>query len=137
MAFHFPKASQAIPSAFASRPNRSGLAAAIQHPLGQLPRDQDHDRSVGAAFGSLKGPGGGVRGELPTIRIRVDRVIERLRVIVAGRKDEGSAGLLAAWLNRARYPAGGASEEAVDMETGAQERASLAQNLRAFRAPRR
>ncbi|MBS0190721.1 MAG: DUF2089 family protein [Phycisphaerales bacterium] len=128
MAFHFPKGVPSYPVGVRveAPADPARAAGAIQHPLGQLPReDQDLIVQLVLHSGSLKDLAAAYGVSYPTIRIRVDRVIERLRVIVAGRKDEGVRGLLARLVEQGEVSeqAARAIEEAVDMETGAQERA--------------
>lgn len=71
------------------------------HPLAALPReDQDLIVQLVLRSGSLKDLAAVYQVSYPTIRIRVDRVIERLRVIVAGRKPDGVSELLAQMVER-------------------------------------
>lgn len=71
------------------------------HPLGMLRReDQDLITQLVLHSGSLKDLASTYEVSYPTIRNRLDRVIERLRVIVAGRKPDGVAELLSQMIER-------------------------------------
>ena len=79
------------------------------HPLAALPReDQDLITQLVLHSGSLKDLASAYDVSYPTIRIRVDRVIERLRVIIAGRKPDGVSELLAQMVERGEIAAGAA-----------------------------
>ena len=79
------------------------------HPLLALPRE-DLDLVVELVLqsGSLKGLAESYGVSYPTIRGRLDRVIERLRAIVAGRSPDEMTELLAALVERGELSASGA-----------------------------
>ncbi|MBL8887006.1 MAG: DUF2089 family protein [Phycisphaerales bacterium] len=114
MAFNFPNGVPKFPAGVKSEKISSLVSASMQaaagdhtiwgpapHPLASLPRD-DQDLIVQLVLhsGSLKELAAAYDVSYPTIRIRVDRVIERLRVIVAGRKPDGVGELLAEMVGR-------------------------------------
>ncbi|MGH7244916.1 MAG: DUF2089 family protein [Phycisphaerales bacterium] len=71
------------------------------HPLAALRReDQDLIVQLVLHSGSLKDLATTYDVSYPTIRNRLDKVIERLRVIVAGRKPNGVSELLAQMVER-------------------------------------
>lgn len=71
------------------------------HPLLALPReDLDLVAELVLASGSLKDLAAAYSVSYPTIRARVDRVIERLRAAVAGRPRDPLAELLADLVDR-------------------------------------
>ncbi len=79
------------------------------HPLGSLPReDQDLIVQLVLHSGSLKDLASTYEVSYPTIRNRLDRVIERLRAIVAGRKPDGVSELLAQMVERGEIAPGAA-----------------------------
>ncbi|MBX3379908.1 MAG: DUF2089 family protein [Phycisphaeraceae bacterium] len=79
------------------------------HPLAALPReDQDLIVQLVLHSGSFKDLAAVYQVSYPTIRIRVDRVIERLRVIVAGRKPDEIGELLAHMVERGEISAAAA-----------------------------
>jgi len=89
------------------------------HPLAALPReDQDLVTQLVLHSGSLKELASVYEVSYPTIRIRVDRVIERLRVIIAGRKPDGVGELLAQMVERREIAPAAANtiREAVRMQ---------------------
>lgn len=66
------------------------------HPLGALPReDLDLIAQLVLHSGSLKDLAGAYGVSYPTIRTRLDRVIERLRAAVEGRRPDPVSELLA------------------------------------------
>lgn len=122
MAFNFPNGVPKFPAGVKSEKISSLVSASMQaaagdhgnwgpapHPLASLPSD-DQDLIVQLVLhsGSLKDLAAAYDVSYPTIRIRVDRVIERLRVIVAGRKPDGVSELLAQMVERGEIAAGAA-----------------------------
>lgn len=76
-------------------------AASDDHPLGRLPReDQDLIVQLVLHSGSLKDLAATYEVSYPTIRLRLNRVIERLRAVIAGRKPDGVTELLARMVER-------------------------------------
>ncbi|MBN8598726.1 MAG: DUF2089 family protein [Planctomycetes bacterium] len=107
MAFNFPNAVPKFPAAVkgreiaASQPIGVASPASDEHPLGALPReDQDLIVQLVLHSGSLKDLAASYDVSYPTIRNRLDRVIERLRVIVQSRKPDGVRELLAQMVER-------------------------------------
>lgn len=79
------------------------------HPLAALKReDQDLIVQLVLHSGSLKDLAATYDVSYPTIRIRLDRVIERLRVIVQSRKPDGVRELLAQMVQRGEVSAAAA-----------------------------
>ena len=78
-------------------------------PLGELNED---DREFVLRFllasGSLKELAQGYGVSYPTIRLRLDKVLDRLRALVAGRKPDAMADLLADLVARGEVAAGAA-----------------------------
>lgn len=71
------------------------------HPLAQLAKeDQELVLELVLAGGSLKQVAEEYGVSYPTIRVRLDRVIERLRALVAGRRLDPLAELLARLVER-------------------------------------
>ncbi|MBX3387878.1 MAG: DUF2089 family protein [Phycisphaeraceae bacterium] len=134
MAFNFPNGVPKFPASVKARPRPSSErpqsselrdAAAIEqaaaHPLARLPReDQDLIVHLVLCSGSLKELASAYEVSYPTIRIRLDRVIERLRVIIAGREPGGIAELLEQMIARGDLAADAADliREAVRAERG-------------------
>lgn len=112
MAFNFPNAVPKFPNAVKSERHDTSPPAASHsgahsqagldgHPLGALPReDQDLIVQLVLHSGSLKDLAATYDVSYPTIRNRLDRVIQRLRVIVEGRRPDGLAELLAQMVER-------------------------------------
>lgn len=114
MAFNFPNGVPKFPAGVKSRPSPSagrpqsiaspsaaGTDHASIHPLAKLPReDQDLIVQLVLRSGSLKDLASAYEVSYPTIRIRLDRVIERLKVIVAERPLGGVAELLERMVER-------------------------------------
>ena len=72
-----------------------------QHPLTQLAKeDQDLVLELVLRGGSLKEVAEAYGVSYPTIRSRLDRVIDRLRAIVAGRRPDPLAEMLARLVER-------------------------------------
>lgn len=100
MAFNFPNAVPKFPNAVKSERHDASPPAASHsgvhsqagldgHPLGALPReDQDLIVQLVLHSGSLKDLAATYDVSYPTIRNRLDRVIQRLRVIVEGRRPD-------------------------------------------------
>lgn len=123
MAFNFPNGVPKFPAGVKSEKISSLVSASMQaaagdhgnwapasHPLASLPReDQDLIVQLVLHSGSLKDLAAAYDVSYPTIRIRVDRVIERLRVIIAGRKPDGVAELLAQMVERGEIAPAAAS----------------------------
>ncbi len=81
-----------------SSSNAEGLAG---HPLAQLPReDLDLITELVVKSGSLKELAETYDVSYPTIRARLDRVIERLRGILKGRRPDPLSELLATLVER-------------------------------------
>jgi hypothetical protein len=75
--------------------------ATFQHPLATLPReDLDLITELVIQSGSLKDLAAAYGVSYPTIRARVDRVIDRLKEAVAGRKPDPFSELLANLVQR-------------------------------------
>lgn len=115
MAFNFPNAVPKFPAAVkgrevtASQPIGVASVASEEHPLGALPReDQDLIVQLVLQSGSLKDLAASYEVSYPTIRNRLDRVIERLRVIVQSRKPDGVRELLAQMVERGEVSAAAA-----------------------------
>ncbi len=87
----------------------SQIASRDRHPLFQL---AEEDLDLVARFvvhsGSLKDLAIEYDVSYPTIRARLDRVIERLRKILAGRKPDPLSELLADMVQRGELSTGGA-----------------------------
>jgi len=87
----------------------SQIASRDRHPLFQL---AEEDLDLVARFvvhsGSLKDLAVEYDVSYPTIRSRLDRVIERLRKILAGRKPDPLSELLADMVQRGELSTGGA-----------------------------
>lgn len=78
--------------------SKSGLA---NHPLAKLPReDLDFIVELVLRSGSLKDLAAVYGVSYPTIRSRLDKVIERLQAAVAGREPDPVSDLLAALVER-------------------------------------
>ncbi len=76
-------------------------SSAPTHPLGRLPReDLDLIMELVRKSGSLKDLSTTYGVSYPTIRTRLDKVIERLEAILAGRKPDPVAELLATLVER-------------------------------------
>lgn len=109
MAFNFSKGVPQFPAGVKPQERASNRAAALSerlsstsraasddHPLGRLPReDQDLIVQLVLHSGSLKDLAATYEVSYPTIRLRLNRVIERLRTVIAGRKPDGVTELLA------------------------------------------
>lgn len=79
----------------------SDVSSSARHPLTDLPReDLDLITELVLQSGSLKGLAEAYGVSYPTIRLRLDKVIERLRVILAGHELDPLTELLAALLER-------------------------------------
>lgn len=79
------------------------------HPLTTLPReDLDLIAELVLQSGSLKGLAKAYGVSYPTIRSRLDKVIERLRDTLEGREPDPMADLLARLVQRGELTAGGA-----------------------------
>lgn len=112
MAFNFPNAVPKFPNAVKSERHDASPPAASHsgvhsqagrdgHPLGALPHeDQDLIVQLVLHSGSLKDLAATYDVSYPTIRNRLDRVIQRLRVIVEGRRPNELAELLAQMVER-------------------------------------
>lgn len=127
MAFNFPNGVPKFPAGVKTQIKPSNAAGALSgvegqaglggwisgqqsHPLAMLPReDQDLIVQLVLHSGSLKDLASVYRVSYPTIRIRVDRVIERLRVILSVRKPDGLSELLEAMVERKEIAAAAAS----------------------------
>jgi hypothetical protein len=71
------------------------------HPLAQLPReDLDLIMELVLLSGSLKDLAAAYGVSYPTIRNRVDKVIERLRLVKAGRRPDELSEMLASMVER-------------------------------------
>jgi hypothetical protein len=71
------------------------------HPLARLPReDQDLVLQLVLKSGSLKELAESYRVSYPTIRLRLDKVIERARALVNGQKPDPLSELLAGFVER-------------------------------------
>jgi hypothetical protein len=80
-----------------------------EHPLARLPReDLDLITELVLQSGSLKGLAEAYGVSYPTIRARLDRVIERVRAAVDGRKPDEMTELLATLVERGELSASGA-----------------------------
>lgn len=124
MAFNFPNGVPKFPAGVKSRPSPSAgrpqsiasPSAAVTdhasvHPLAKLPReDQDLIVQLVLRSGSLKDLASAYEVSYPTIRIRLDRVIERLRVVIAGDRPGGVAELLARMVERGKISPDAAGE---------------------------
>lgn len=115
MAFNFPNAVPKFPAAVKGReiavqqPIGGASATSDEHPLAALPReDQDLIVQLVLQSGSLKDLAASYDVSYPTIRNRLDRVIERLRVIVQSRKPDGVRELLAQMVERGEVSAAAA-----------------------------
>lgn len=76
------------------------------HPLAKLPReDLDLITELVLHSGSLKDLAAGYGVSYPTIRLRLDRVIERLKTVVAGREPDPLNELLATLVERGELSA--------------------------------
>jgi hypothetical protein len=79
------------------------------HPLSRLPReDLDLIAELVLKSGSLKDLASSYGVSYPTIRLRLDRVIERLRGVVEGRAPDPVSDLLASLVERGEMSAAGA-----------------------------
>jgi hypothetical protein len=79
------------------------------HPLTRLPReDLDLICELVLQSGSLKGLARSYDVSYPTIRTRLDRVIERLRTVLDGRRPDPVVELLARLVERGELTPGGA-----------------------------
>lgn len=79
------------------------------HPLGRLPReDQDLVVELVLKSGSLKELAEAYSVSYPTIRTRLDRVIERLKGVINGKKPDPLSDLLAAFVERGEMSASAA-----------------------------
>ena len=89
--------------------SKSGPSVEGGHPLSQLPReDQDLVLELVLRSGSLKELAESYGVSYPTIRTRLDRVIERVRALVKGRKPDPLSEMLAAFVERGEMSAGAA-----------------------------
>ncbi len=95
--------------AFDSSMSATGAETLAGHPLGKLPRD-DLDLIVELVrrSGSLKALASVYDVSYPTIRTRLDRVIERLELAVKGQTPDPVAELLATLVERGEMSASGA-----------------------------
>lgn len=81
----------------------------LEHPLAMLPReDLDLIVELVLCSGSLKDLATRYGITYPTIRLRLDRVIERLRQAMAGRKPDPVSELLAKLVERGELSVSGA-----------------------------
>lgn len=88
---------------------KQGEVKVGEHPLAQLPReDLDLITELVLQSGSLKGLAEAYGVSYPTIRGRLDRVIERLRAAVDGRKPDEMTELLATLVERGELSASAA-----------------------------
>jgi hypothetical protein len=79
------------------------------HPLVRLPReDQDLIAQLVLNSGSLKDLAASYGVSYPTIRARLDRVIERLRALIEGRRPDPVSELLASLVQRGEMSVGAA-----------------------------
>jgi hypothetical protein len=79
------------------------------HPLTRLPReDLDLICELVLQSGSLKGLARSYDVSYPTIRTRLDRVIERLRTVLDGKRPDPVVELLARLVERGELTTGGA-----------------------------
>ncbi len=86
--------------------NRKALE---EHPLGQLPReDLDLITELVLRSGSLKDLAASYGVTYPTIRLRLDRVIERLQAVINGKQPDLLSELLARLVERGEMSASGA-----------------------------
>ena len=86
-------------------------AAAKDHPLFQLPQeDLELVMRLVLASGSLKDLASSYGVSYPTVRLRVDRVMERLRAILEGRKADPYSEALARLVERGEMSPGAARE---------------------------
>jgi hypothetical protein len=82
--------------------NEKHESASADHPLAALPReDLDLVMELVLQSGSLKDLAAAYGVSYPTIRLRVDRVIERLKQAKAGRRPDPLSELLARMVERA------------------------------------
>jgi len=82
---------------------------AREHPLGRLPaEDLDLILELVLKSGSLKDLATSYGVSYPTIRARLDRVIERLKAIVAGKTADPMSELLATLVERGEISVGAA-----------------------------
>lgn len=89
-----------------TKPHAATLAA---HPLGRLPvEDLDLIVELVRRSGSLKDLAGSYGVSYPTIRARLDRVIERLELAVKGQRPDPVADLLATLVERGEMSIGSA-----------------------------
>jgi hypothetical protein len=88
---------------------KADAATSADHPLAALPReDLDLIAELVLQSGSLKGLAKAYSVSYPTIRSRLDKVIERLEGVLAGREPDPMADLLARLVQRGELTAGGA-----------------------------
>ena len=86
--------------------NRKAL---LEHPLGLLPReDLDLIMELVLRSGSLKDLATSYGVTYPTIRLRLDRVIERLQAVISGKQPDHLSELLARLVERGEMSASGA-----------------------------
>lgn len=87
----------------------NGRGSLEGHPLARLPRDElDLVVEFVLRSGSLKDLASAYRVSYPTIRDRLDRVIERLKLAVAGKTPDPLHELLASLVERGELSVGGA-----------------------------
>lgn len=89
--------------------SRSETQTGQDHPLLALPReDLDLITELVLQSGSLKALAKSYGVSYPTIRNRLDKLIERLRIVLDGRKPDPVAELLASLVARGELSASGA-----------------------------
>lgn len=95
--------------AFDSSISATGTGTLGGHPLGKLPReDLDLIVELVRRSGSLKDLASVYDVSYPTIRTRLDRVIERLELAIKGQQPDPVAELLATLVERGEMSASGA-----------------------------
>ncbi|MBS0188387.1 MAG: DUF2089 family protein [Planctomycetes bacterium] len=125
MAFHFPNAVPKFPPAVKGAAALQERTREQEKPrdgvLSELPpEDQELIVQLVLLSGSLKELAAAYDVSYPTIRLRLDRVIERLRVVLAARTSEGLSALLSRLIEQGQVSADTARviEDAARAERG-------------------